>query len=141
MSKLLAGLSGAGAETDPCSPDVRLRGRTYAISFERVWSAALALVTGELRRWSLMAADDETGLIEAVAMSWPRGREDKVEIRVSLDANAQTRVDVSARPRDGKADLGRNARRIGSFVAKLDERLEASPTQILDPTHTPTWTS
>lgn len=141
MSRLLAGLSGAGAETDPSSPDVRLRGRTYAISFERVWKAALTLVNGELRRWSLMAADDETGVIEAVATSWPRAKEDKVEIRVSLDANAQTRVDVSARPRDGKADLGRNARRIGSFIAKLDKRLEAAPAQILDPTRAPTWTS
>jgi len=141
LSRFLAGLSGSGAETDPCSPNVRLRGRTYAIPFEQVWRAALGLVNAELHRWRLMAADDEKGVIEAVAMTWPRDREDKVEIRVSLDANAQTRVDVSARPRDAKPDLGRNARRIGSFLKKLDKRLNAVSTQILDASQTPTRTS
>jgi len=141
LSSLLTRLTGTQARTFPTSPDPRLRGRTYAIPFDRVWTAALSLAGGGLARWEVVDDDDQTGIIRAVATTWPRGKEDDVRIQVGLDPNGQTRVDVVSTARDGKRDLGRNARRIGSFLRKLDARLDAGPAQILDPTHMPTWTS
>ena len=43
MNGLIRGLTQNRAETSPTAEDRRLRGRTYAIPFETVWSAALAL--------------------------------------------------------------------------------------------------
>ena len=40
---LVRALTQNRAETDPHSPDSGLRGRTYAISFDRVWTAAQIL--------------------------------------------------------------------------------------------------
>lgn len=141
MSGFLSVLRDTRAQTDPSSSDRKLRGRTYAIPFDRVWTAALSLARDELRRWELISEDDQKGIIDAVARSWPRGKEDDVHIRVGLDANGQTRVDLTSASRTGSFDLGRNRRRIGSFLKKLDRRLDATQAQILDPTHQPTWTS
>lgn len=141
MSALLTRLTGTQARTFPTSPDPRLRGRTYAISFDRVWTAALTLAGRELARWEVIDDDDQAGVINAVATTWPGGKRDEVQIRVGLDPNGQTRVDLSSSASDGKRDLGRNARRIHVFLRKLDARLDAGAAQILDPTLMPSWTS
>ncbi len=141
MNGFLAGLRGTRAETDPCSADARLRGRTYAIPFDRVWTAALRLAQGGLARWEVVTGDDQQGIIEVVATSWPLGKQDDVRIRIGLDANGQTRVDLVSAARADKPDLGRNARRVRSFLRKLDATLDAGPAQILDPTRTATWTT
>ena len=55
------------AETSPDERDPRLRGRTYAIPFDRVWEAARALASGGLRRWQIIESDDYEGVIRATS--------------------------------------------------------------------------
>ena len=108
------------AETAQAHEDVRLRGRTYAIPFEDVWNAAQFLASVHLRGWSVLTSDDDAGVIHAVATSFFRKKLDDVVIRVSLDENAQTRVDARAAAREGRGDWGRNARRLNRFFRALD---------------------
>jgi hypothetical protein len=139
LSGILRGLTERGAETNPASPDGRLVGRTYAIPFDAVWSAATRLAGGELRRWSILSADDLSGVIAAGTRARFFGPGDRVRIDIGLDANAQTRVDLTATSRSERPDFGRNRRAIGRFLTKLDEALGAKPEQILDATRTPAW--
>ncbi len=127
------------AETDPTSSDPRLRGRTYAIPFDRVWTMALEIANSS-RGWTVLHADDLAGVLRCESKTFFLRRVDDVFVRVSLDENAQTRVDVVSKSRSGGSDLGGNARRIGGFVKKLDRRLQATPGQILDPTIPLSWT-
>ena len=130
----MRGLSQNRAETDPHSPDPRLRGRTYAISFDRVWNASLALSGGQLPRWSVSSADDGEGIIRARVHALILRSTDDVRISVILDKNGQTRVDVVSVSLRRKRDLGANARHIDRFLRALDGRLEATRAQILDAT-------
>lgn len=115
---------------NPDTEDRPLRGRTYAIPFERVWATALALATEE-RGWTVIRADDQDGLIQAEARRRLTRFVDDVTVRVALDFDAQTRVDVSSASRSDRKDLGANARRVDRFLRLLDRRLDASPGQIL----------
>lgn len=139
MRGILRGLTESGAATDPASPDARLLGRTYAIPFDSVWTAATRLAGGELRRWGVASADDIAGVIVATKRALLFGQHDDVTIEIGLDENAQTRVDVSSRSHSQRPDLGRNRRAIGRFFRKLDASLEARPDQILDATRVPAW--
>ncbi|HEY0809412.1 MAG TPA: DUF1499 domain-containing protein [Longimicrobiales bacterium] len=103
--------------------DSRLRGRTYAIPFEQVWQASLALANGGLRRWKVISSDDYEGVINAEAKTLFWRFKDDVMIRVYLDENAQTRVDLQSRSRKGAADFGTNARRVHRFLRALDRKL------------------
>jgi len=116
-------LKGNWEETRPGHPDRRLRGRTYAIPYDRVWREALRLAVTR-RTWEIERADDREGVIEAVARTPVFRFSDDVEIRIGLDENAQTRVDLRSASRKGSSDLGTNARRIARFLKHLDKRLE-----------------
>jgi hypothetical protein len=63
-----------------------------------------------------------------------------VRIRIGLDANGQTRVDVRSASRS-RRDWGSNARRIDRFLRALDAKLDATPAQILDATRQPQFTA
>jgi hypothetical protein len=110
-----------------------MRGRRYAIPFDRVWSAALTLAGGNLRRWEVGSSDEIEGVIRARAVTFVFRFVDDVEIRVELDQDAQTRVDVSSASRKGKWDLGTNGRRIRKFLKRLDRELDAPLELILPP--------
>ena len=138
---MLTGLTQNRAETDPRADDWRLRGRTYAIPFDRVWNAALGLCGGELPRWSIVTADDREGIIRARAHTRVFRRPHDVRVTIGLDENGQTRVDVASILIDRKRDLGANARRIHRFVAELDVKLGATAAQILDGARRPQFTS
>ena len=56
-------LSGNSASTAPGHDDTRLRGRTYAVPFDRVWRAILRIIDRNAR-WEFTAADDAAGLIQ-----------------------------------------------------------------------------
>ena len=140
MSKDPIATARARAETDPRSPDPRLRGRTYAIPFDRVWSTALAAIHGGLPRWKTLSYDDQKGIILAEARTAVLRRDVDIHVRIGLDDNGQTRVDVRTALRGAHGDLGSTRRLIGSFLAELDRRLGAAPWQILDPTQPP-WTA
>ena len=141
MNPIVRGLTTNSAETDPHATDRRLVGRTYAIPFDDVWSAAVALADGGLLGWSMVSSDDQTGTIHAESATLVLRFVDDVYVHVCLDDNAQTRVDMRSRSRKGKRDLGRNRRNIGKFLRRLDKRLGAQPGQILDPTHPTSWSS
>lgn len=121
----------AEVRTDPRDSDQDLRGRTYAIPFDSVWNAAVALAGGDLGRWRLIAADDREGVITAERKGFSK-RVTVVRIDVGLDENAQTRVDLRARPAEGHGDFGGARRAVRRFVRRLDARLGALPQQVLD---------
>ena len=108
MSTLWDALTRNGARTDRLSPDAALRGRTYAIPFDRVWHASLDVCRGASRAWEVTTSDDQSGLILAVTPKRLLGAIADVTVRVTLDENAQTRVDVESTSRDSTRDLGAN---------------------------------
>jgi hypothetical protein len=122
------------AHTHPEHPDESLRGRTYAIPFARVWETVVELAGGGLRGWETVMADEDLGLLQAECHGLVSRTIDDVEIRMSLDENALTRIDMSSTARKARGDLGRNARRIRRFFRALDRRTGAGPGKILDPT-------
>lgn len=117
------GLTRNVAFTAPGSDDERLQGRTYAVPFETVWQAALSLVDGGLRGWSLTESDDAEGIIRGRARGGLRRTESAITLRISLDQDAQTRIDGLSASRVGRADLGANARRLGRFFRALDRAI------------------
>lgn len=132
VDAVVRGLTRNVAFSAPSAEDPRLRGRTYAIPFEDVWQASLALVDGGLKRWALLEADDREGIIRGVA----RGRIDRftsaVTVRITLDFNAQTRVDALSASRTGRYDLGNNARKLRKFFRALDTALEDAKGQKIE---------
>jgi hypothetical protein len=134
LDRVKRALSENAAETSPQAEDARLRGRTYAVPFEDVWRAALGLADGGRRGWRLISADDETGEIVAEARTLVFGFVDDVTLRIVLDADAQTRIDMRSASRTGRADLGTNARRIADFFRRLDTLVrQPSPRDPLHP--------
>lgn len=123
FGRLVRGMSENAAETRPDSPDSRLRGRTYSIPFDAVWNAALLVAEEDMGRWEVLSWDDRSGVIVIEAQTPVFRWIDDVRISVSLDQDAQTRIDLTSRSRKGHADLGTNARRIGKFFRLLDGRL------------------
>ncbi len=119
---LLRALTTNRAWTDPESDDPRLRGRTYGIPFATVWNAALAEVAA--RGWTVLEAEPVAGEIHAEARTRLWKFTDDVWIRLSLDANGQTRVDMVSASRVGRGDLGTNARRIARFLRGVDGHLK-----------------
>lgn len=110
------------AFTGPGADDPRLATRRYAVPFARVWSAALA-TAGTLPRWRVVAADGRKGEIAAEASTLLWKFVDDVWIRVWLDEDGWTCVDVASSSRVGRSDLGTNARRIARFLHRLERRL------------------
>jgi hypothetical protein len=134
QSRLWQAFTRNRAQTHPRHSDPRLRGRTYAIPYARVWAEATAMASGELRGWTLLEADEDLGFFKAEAKTPVFGFVDDVHFSISLDENAQTRVDMTSESRKGKGDLGTNARRIRKFLKLLDRRIGAGQGTILDPT-------
>lgn len=121
------------ARTSPDSEDPVLAGRTYAIPFDPVWHEALRLSGGGLKGWTLVSADDQLGVIRTDVRSPLLPLEANVLVSVTLDPNAQTRVDMSALGNHRGGDLGVNYRRIRHFFRSLDDALDVRPGQILEP--------
>lgn len=111
------------ASTHPGHGDEDLRGRTYAIPFDRVWQAAVRLTSGGLPRWSLLDADDGPGTLQAEAGPLLWGRPTEFLIRISLDRNAQTRVDAVGYTPGARWDMGACKRRTVRFFGALDREL------------------
>lgn len=122
MSRLVRALTRNVAETRAGHDDARLRGRTYAVPFAEVWRAALA--TAQKRpRWTVTSSDARAGEITAEARSLLWRFVDDVAVRLSLDGDGMTRVDVRSSSRVGRGDLGANARRIARFLHALDRQI------------------
>ena len=107
--------------------------------FEAVWQASMRVGGGGLLGWSIGRADDQRGVIEALAKMPIIGSETDIHIQVGLDHLGQTRVDVAAASRQEKGDWGRSKRLIGRFIRGLDHDLSVRPEQVLDPTQHPVY--
>lgn len=134
FAEFRASLGGSRAETHPEQSDESLRGRTYAIPFATVWKATVDLASGSLRGWKVTQADEDAGILRAECSRLLSREADDVEIRISLDENAQTRVDAASTSRRERGDGGRNARRIRRFFKALDKRVGAKTGNVIDPT-------
>ena len=132
-SAVARGFTRSLAFTTPSAEDPRLRGRTYAIPFEEVWQQCIRLVDGGLRGWELREADDEEGVIRGRIRGLTARFASTLTVRVTLDANAQTRVDALAACRSGRYDLGTNVRRLNRFFRALDRGLEESRGRAIAP--------
>jgi hypothetical protein len=139
LKEVLKGFTENQAFTDISDDDSALRGRTYAIPFEAVWQAAMALGGGGLRGWSLERVDDQAGVIKARVTAGILKPSVMIRIDIGLDANAQTRVDLAATARTERGDLGRSRRLIRRFVRRLDRKLKARPDQIWDTADLPSF--
>jgi hypothetical protein len=114
------------AATAPAAADPFLRDRVWGVPFEDVWQAAVRLVSGGLRGWSLVRADDRDGVIEGAIRGFG-GAVHALRVEVVLDADAQTvvRGEVTA-VRPG-IDWGRAARRLRRFLSALDDAVARAP--------------
>jgi len=79
---------------------------------------ARALASARAMGWTMVAADSAAGRIEATATTRWFGFKDDVVIRVEPDP-AGSRVDVRSVSRVGQSDVGTNARRIRTYLARL----------------------
>lgn len=90
------------------------------VGYETTFDAVVALI--ESRRWELVNADRQAGLVEATEKLPWFGFKDDVVIRIdSIDG--ESRVDMRSKSRIGRGDLGVNANRIRDFLADLEERV------------------
>lgn len=94
--------------------------QSYAELPDAVFDAALA--AAEAMGWEIVAAERESGRIEAVATTTWFGFKDDVVIRIR-DLRGRTQVDVRSVSRVGRSDVGANAARIRAFQERLAERL------------------
>jgi hypothetical protein len=119
------GLPRVDVRTAPTHEDGRLRGRTYAIPFEDVWQAALALSDGALKGWRVISSDDHDGIITAEAhRRWPAAT-DRVILRIGLDRDAQTRVDAEAAAwGETRLSPHRTAKHLFRFFRELDSMVQ-----------------
>ncbi len=86
----------------------------------RVFEQALAVARA--MGWKVVAAEPETGRVEATDTTFWFGFKDDVVVRIRPQGEA-TRVDVRSASRVGQSDLGTNAHRIRAFLRALKERI------------------
>lgn len=87
---------------------------------EKVFEAAQAVLKS--MGLELVDANPAEGRIEATATSLLYGFKDDVVVRIVPEATG-ARVDVRSKSRVGRSDLGQNARRIRTFLQKLQTSL------------------
>jgi hypothetical protein len=87
-----------------------------ADTFESGYARALA--AAKRMQWDIVAADAQSGRIEATATTFWFGFKDDIVIRVTSIGGA-SRVDVRSVSRVGKSDVGANAARIRAYLASL----------------------
>jgi uncharacterized protein (DUF1499 family) len=81
--------------------------------FDRALAAVRAL------GWEVVADDRSSGRIEAVDTTFWFGFKDDVVIRVTEAGSGNARIDVRSKSRVGLGDVGTNARRIRTLLARL----------------------
>jgi uncharacterized protein (DUF1499 family) len=85
---------------------------------ERVFTQAQEIAEAQ-SGWEVIADDPAAMTIEGEAQSYFFHFVDDFIIRVSEDGEGGARVDMRSKSRDGKGDLGANAKRIRAFFEKL----------------------
>ena len=100
--------------------------RHYPVSTARVYQEAKAIV--DSRGWQVLSArepseEDETGMIEAVAVTTIFAFRQDVAIRILADGDGSL-VDMRSAARNAAHDLGADAERVRRFFAELDQKLQ-----------------
>jgi len=85
-----------------------------AAAFDRALGAAREM------GWEIVAAVPADNRIEATATTLLFGFKDDIVIHITPAGNG-SRIDVRSVSRVGRSDLGANARRIRSFLGKLNQ--------------------
>jgi hypothetical protein len=111
--------------------------RTYTVPFDGVWRIAVSLAEGGLPGWRLMRADDRSGVIDARREPAFLRREVVVRVRIGLDDNAQTRVELEAHGVDGREEPRAARHAIACFL----DRLDADVSHAAEAPRAPTWSS
>ena len=93
---------------------------TAKASVEKVFEAAKAAIAS--MGMHLVDADASQGRIEANQTSLLYGFTDDMVVRIASGAGG-TKVDVRSKSRVGRSDLGQNAKRIRTFLQKLQANL------------------
>ena len=75
--------------------------------------------------WTIVAADEAAGRIEASDRTFWFGFIDDIVVRVR-PTDAGSRIDVRSTSRVGVGDFGTNAARVRAYLAELDEQLNAA---------------
>lgn len=83
-----------------------------ADAFKRAKSLA------ESSGWDIVAANEETGIIEAVVTTFFLRYQDDVVIRVQ-GLGAKSVIDIRSHSRIGRGDRGKNAQRVRKFIKKF----------------------
>ena len=84
-----------------------------ALAFARARAALQAMGL------EVVAADENSGTIEAVATTRWFGFQDDLAVRI-VPAGAGSRIDVRSKSRVGRSDVGANARRIQEFLTRVE---------------------
>lgn len=79
-----------------------------------------AEATARAMGWEIVAAEAGEGRIEATETTQWFGFKDDIVIRITAEG-AGSRLDIRSMSRVGKSDLGKNADRIGKFLAAVKE--------------------
>ncbi len=82
---------------------------------------ARARATAQAMDWEIVSADSAAGRLEATATTPWFGFKDDVVVRIRPDGTG-SRVDVRSVSRVGKSDVGTNAARVRTFLARLAGR-------------------
>ena len=106
------------AQQSEAYPDITTA--SYASEPGRVFAAALA--TAGAMGWTIVDASASEGRIEATDTTFWFGFVDDVVIRVAASGSG-SRVDVRSLSRVGQSDVGKNAARIRSYLARLGTEL------------------
>lgn len=69
--------------------------------------------------WEVTYSNAETGIIEAVAVTPVLRFRDDIILRVRPEGEGRARVDMRSKSREGRSDLGANAKRIRAFLANV----------------------
>ncbi len=69
--------------------------------------------------WAITRRDPEQFELEAVATTWLYRFNDDIIVRVRSDGAGGSMIDMRSKSRDGKGDVGANAKRIDAFLLNL----------------------
>jgi uncharacterized protein (DUF1499 family) len=112
----------SSARTDPDAADPRLRTARLDVPFARVWDAVLGTV-GATPRWTPISADPREGEVQVEARTLIWQFVDDVRIRVHLDEEGRTAIDVHSTSRVRGWDMGTHTRRIARFLHHVRRRV------------------
>lgn len=87
---------------------------------DTAYARALDAARNRMKRWEITREDPAAREFEAVAATRVFRWKDDVIVRVTPEGDGACRVDVRSKSREGRGDLGANARRIRQFLAAVD---------------------